>query len=144
MNTYTKPAALPASEQHDALRARLNVQKAISVACNMPWQDAENAAIAAIAALQADGATPPAKAEAALVRHSCETDMLVPAAALLALVEEWVDDGDTIPQPVIDTCRDAIGLEFGISGTDGYYKRILVKVLAQLIPAGAGKEHSDG
>lgn len=44
----------------------------------------------------------------------------------------WIEDGDTIPKPIINACRDAICMEFGNNGTDGYYKRILVKVFAAL------------
>lgn len=49
---------------------------------------------------------------------------------------EWIADGDTIPADLIEVTRNAICLEFGNNGTDGYYKRILVKVFAAL----AGKD----
>lgn len=44
----------------------------------------------------------------------------------------WIEDPDTIPQPIIRATHDAIQREFGDSGTDGYYKRILATVFAAL------------
>ncbi len=62
-----------------------------------------------------------------------------PAPDVARLVEAWIADGDTIPQPIIKATREAICLEFGNSGTDGYYKRILVRVFRALTaqPEGA-------
>lgn len=44
----------------------------------------------------------------------------------------WVADPDAISPSIITACRDAICYEFGVNGTDGYYKRILVKVFRVL------------
>jgi hypothetical protein len=54
----------------------------------------------------------------------------------------WVSDPDSIPQPIIDACRNAIRKEFGINGTDGYYKRILAKVFAAMLAAPLADEQA--
>jgi hypothetical protein len=55
-----------------------------------------------------------------------------PAGVVLG---SWIQDPDCIPRPIIAACRVAIQREFGISGTDGYYKRILEKVFKSLAPS---------
>ncbi len=51
----------------------------------------------------------------------------------------WITDGDNIPAELIKVTRDAICMEFGNNGTDGYYKRILVKVFSALASPPAGE-----
>ena len=57
------------------------------------------------------------------------------AASPVVVPDGWISDPDTIPNTLIDACRDAICREFGNNGTDGYYKRILAKVFAALAVA---------
>jgi hypothetical protein len=56
-------------------------------------------------------------------------------AAPTGVPDGWLTDPDSIPKAVIDACRDAIIMEFGNNGTDGYYKRILAKVFAATVVA---------
>lgn len=56
-------------------------------------------------------------------------------AAAKSVSGEWVDDPDSIPKPIIDACRNAICAEFGNKGTDGYYKRIIAKVVSAILAA---------
>lgn len=56
----------------------------------------------------------------------------VQPAAVDEAVAGWIADGDTIPGHLIEATREAIMLEFGNNGTDGYYKRILVRIFTAL------------
>ena len=60
-------------------------------------------------------------------------------AAVDGAMAGWIADGDTIPACLIEATRDAIRLEFGNSGTDGYYKRILVRVFTALTAQQGGR-----
>lgn len=47
----------------------------------------------------------------------------------------FIDDPDTLPPSVVKAAQDAICIEFGITGTAGYFKRIIAKILKSLITA---------
>jgi hypothetical protein len=57
--------------------------------------------------------------------------------------EEWITSPDSIPQPIIQACRDAICREFGNNGTDGYYKRILAAIFKAIAAAPSAPEGAD-
>jgi hypothetical protein len=57
-------------------------------------------------------------------------------------ISGWIADLDTLPPSLIQATRGAIQREFGDNGTDGYYKRILGKVLPALRKAIAAFEAS--
>ena len=63
-------------------------------------------------------------------------------AAVDGAMAGWVADGDTIPAYLIDATRNAIRLEFGNNGTDGYYKRILVRVFTALTAQQGGSDNN--
>lgn len=47
----------------------------------------------------------------------------------------FIDDPDALPPSVVKAAQDAICIEFGITGTAGYFKRIIAKILKSLITA---------
>jgi hypothetical protein len=54
-------------------------------------------------------------------------------------LDGWIEDGDTLRADLIESAREAICMEFGNNGTDGYYKRILVRVFKSLKKAIAAR-----
>ena len=63
-------------------------------------------------------------------------------AAVDDAIAGWIADGDTIPACLIEATRNAIRLEFGNNGTDGYYKRILVRVFTALTAQQGGSDNN--
>jgi hypothetical protein len=60
------------------------------------------------------------------------------------LHDGWVSDPDTIPAQLIEVTRQAIRIEFGDDGTDGYYKRILAKIFKAMLQAAPTYEKEKG
>ena len=66
------------------------------------------------------------------MKRFCTVALAQQPAAVDEALAGWIEDGDTIPGELIDAARQAIRMEFGNNGTDGYYKRILVRIFAAL------------
>jgi hypothetical protein len=62
----------------------------------------------------------------------------------VTLPDGWVSDPDTIPAQLIEVTRQAIRIEFGDDGTDGYYKRILAKIFKAMLQAAPTYEKEKG
>lgn len=65
--------------------------------------------------------------------ETCKAALSEPESVMLP--DGWVANPDTIPAQLIEITRQAICLEFGDSGTDGYYKRILAKIFKAMLQA---------